>query len=86
MVIQIPTPETLLQLTWAIMGFMFARAFGKQFDQVIHGTDWWATASDIEKFIVGGILNFFHHFWIGLLLMVYCPASRGIALGNLSGA
>ena len=76
MVIQIPAPETLLQITWTIMGFMFARAFGKQFDQTIQGTDWWATASEIEQFIMGGILNFFHHFWIGLLLMVYCSASQ----------
>ena len=60
------------------MGFMFARAFGKKFDQVIQNTEWWATASEIEKFVVGGVLNFFHHFWIGMLLMVYSFGSQEV--------
>ena len=71
MVIQLPAPETLLQTTWVIIGFMFGRAFGKQLDQTIQETDWYKSLGLIWQKIVSSSLDFLHHFEIGLLLMVY---------------
>ena len=77
MVIQIPAPETLLQITWAIIGFMLARSF-KNLDYTIKDATLYTTMDPVSQFIVGGILDFFHHFWIGMLLMVYCNASQEV--------
>ena len=72
MVIQIPAPETLLQITWTIIGFILARSF-KSVDHTIKESEWYKNLDEIGKFLVGGTLDFFHHFWIGMLLMVYYP-------------
>ena len=74
MVIQIPAPETLLQITWAVIGFMLARSF-KKLDYTIKEATLYTTMDPISQFIVGGILDFFHHFWVGMLLMVYYNGS-----------
>jgi len=71
-VIQIPAPETLLQITWTLIGFMFARSF-KNIDHFIKESEWYAALDKLGQFLVGGILDFFHHFWMGLLIMIYYP-------------
>ena len=74
MSITIPSPQTLLQITWAIIGFMLARSF-KKLDHTIKQTTKYDTMDPISQFLIGGTLDFFHHFWIGMLLMVYCNSS-----------
>jgi len=60
-----------LEFTWLCIGFMFGRAFGKQFDQTVQRTEWFKKRSRFGKWLVKACLNFLHHFWIGLLLMSY---------------
>ena len=67
----LPVPTTLLTITWTIIGFMFGRAFGKRLDQTIKKTEWFKGLGLMGKKLVGASLDFLHHFWIGLLLMVY---------------
>lgn len=75
MPISLPVPVTLLQITWAIIGFMFGRAFGKQLDHTIQETEWFKKQKLMAQWTVRAILDFMHHFWIGLLLMVYASLS-----------
>jgi len=70
MVIQIPAPETLLQITWTIIGFILARSF-KNIDHTVKESRWYQTLDKVEQFVVGGLLDFLHHFWMGMILMVY---------------
>lgn len=70
MPVQIPFPTTLIHLTWACIGFMFARAFGKQIDQDIQNGDWFKSLPPAWQSIVKRLLDFLHHFYIGLLLMI----------------
>ena len=64
-------PTNLEQLTWFLIGFTLARAFGKQCDQTIKSTDWFKRRSKVAKWLIASLLDFLHHFWIGLLLMTY---------------
>lgn len=73
MIIQIPEPETLLQLTWFIIGILFSRAFGKQIDQQIQNSEWFKAQRGPIQELVRRICDFLHHFWVGLLLIVYAP-------------
>ena len=75
--IQIPAPETLLQITWTIIGFMLARAF-KNLDHTIKETIQFEKLDPISQFLLGATLDFFHHFWIGLLMMVYSYGSQPV--------
>jgi len=50
---------------------MFGRAYGKRFDQLVKSTDWYKRRHPIVRFLIGGTLDFLHHFWVGLLLMTY---------------
>lgn len=69
----IPWPETLFGMTWTIIGFMFGRSFGKQLDHTLMEDPFIKNLRPVWQWLMGAILNFFHHFWIGLLLMVYFP-------------
>ena len=40
MPLNIPWPDSLFEVTWALIGFTFARAFGKQLDQDIQNSQW----------------------------------------------
>ena len=87
MSLNIPWPDTLFQVTWALIGFTFARAFGKQLDQDIQSSHWFKSLQGSQSLIWGivppellgnlilRLLDFLHHFWMGLLLMIYYPAS-----------
>lgn len=77
MVWAIPLPETPLQITWTIIGFVFSRAFGKQLDRDIQNGEWFKGLSKPWQNFVKRLLDATHHFWMGMLLMVYA--------GKLSG-
>ena len=66
----VPLPDTWLEATWFLIGFMLGRA-GAQIDYVVKQSQWFTQLpSTQQKFAEMG-LNFLHHFWIGMLLMVY---------------
>jgi len=73
----LPVPKTLFDFTFAVIGWQLGNAFSKHdnigLDDAImkHGK-----FKGIWKFIISRLLHFFHHYWIGLLLMVFClPAN-----------
>jgi len=66
-----PTPENLVEATWLIIGFLAGRCFGKQFDHMVQQTSWYKKQGMLAKWFIKALLNFTHHFWIGLLLMCY---------------
>lgn len=68
--IGIPLPETLIQATWFLIGFFAGRA-GATCDHNIKESDWFKKRSKPVQQFVSGLLDFTHHFWIGMLLMVY---------------
>lgn len=72
--IPLPIPQTLFAATWFLIGFTFARAFGKQLDQMVQQTDWFLTLDAPRQWLVKASLDFLHHFWMGLLLMIYAPS------------
>lgn len=69
--ITLPTPENLVQITWLFIGFMFGRAFGKQLDQEVQNSQWFKNRHPLCQWIIKRCLDFLHHFWIGLLIMIY---------------
>jgi len=73
MVLQLPLPETLIQWTWFLIGFFFARGFGKQLDQDIQESEWFKSLPNDAQWILKRLLDSLHHLWIGMLLMVYGP-------------
>ena len=68
--LNIPFPTELITVTWALIGFCLARAFGKKLDHTIKEQTWYTELDPLPKWFIGAILDFFHHFWIGLLIMI----------------
>jgi hypothetical protein len=68
--IELPLPQTLLEVTWFLIGFFAGRA-GAQCDHKVKETEWYNGLCPMQKYLVDALLDFTHHFWIGLLLMVY---------------
>ncbi len=71
MSLELPVPSTLLQVTWLLVGFMFSRAFAKNLDHAVQETDQFKAQGKFAQTLIKNLLNFLHHFWIGLLLIVY---------------
>ncbi len=69
--IELPIPSTLLQITWLLIGFTFARAFGKSIDQKVKASNFYSKQNWLVQWLVSGLLDWLHHFWVGLLLMSY---------------
>jgi len=69
--IQVPWPGTWFQWTWALIGFFFARAFGKKLDQDIQNGEWFKNLTALERNIIARLLDATHHLWMGMLLMLY---------------
>jgi hypothetical protein len=78
--IPIPIPATLLQTTWFLIGIMFGRAF-KGIDEQTQKSTWFTARSPLTKFVLKRALDFLHHFWIGLLLVVYATQPELIWFG-----
>ena len=70
-VVEIPMPDSILALTWFLLGFTFARQFGKKFDYEVQQTEWFKKLPSFWQWFVKCLLDFTHHWWIGLLLMCY---------------
>jgi len=70
----LPTPHTLFELTWVLIGIQLGKSFGV-INQSGMGVDEYVRANGKlkgwTKFIVDRVLHFTHHYFIGLLLIVY---------------
>ena len=75
LLLEIPTPETLVQLVWLGLGIVFARGFGKQLDQDIQTSMWFSTLNEVQQNILKRLLDVMHHWWMGLLLVIYATNS-----------
>ncbi len=62
-----------MQVTWLLVGFMFSRAFAKNLDHSVQETAAFKAQGKFIQTLIKNLLNFLHHFWIGLLLIVYAP-------------
>lgn len=69
--ITVPVPSTLLAMCWFLIGINFGRGFGKSIDQDIQATEWYKNLSGIWQWLLKRLLDVTHHWWIGLLLVVY---------------
>jgi len=81
----LPVPKTLFEGTWVVIGWMAATAFGKSLDEDIMSK---INASK-NRFVrncgpfIARLLHFTHHFWIGMLGVVYfgvTPIAQSIGL------
>jgi len=80
----IPAPTTFVQIVWALIGFFFARAFGKQLDQDIQNSSWFNNLNEEwKKNFIKRLLDFTHHLWLGLLIMIMYGSSEIIIIGRL---
>ncbi len=77
MSLTLPVPGSLLQVTWLIIGFMFGRAFAKSLDQTVQATEAFKRQGKFVQTLIKNALNFLHHFWMGLLLIVYAAQIGG---------
>ncbi len=73
MEIIIPTPTTLLGVVWFLLGIQFGRSFGKKLDQDIQAGEWFKALDQWQQWILKRALDFFHHWWIGALMVLYLP-------------
>lgn len=85
----LPVPQTLLEITWVLIGWQLGKSFGTiknnggggSVDNYIreHGK-----LKGWSKMVVERILYFVHHYFIGLLLIVYdigIPETKWLGLG-----
>jgi len=71
----------LLSATWIVIGFTFGRGFGKRLDQGITASKWFKKRNPIIQGLLARILDVTHHFWVGLLLMLYVPIPEAFYFG-----
>jgi len=67
----LPVPKSLFDFTFALIGWGLGSAFGGGFDEEFLEK----IKENKAKWIICRILHFFHHYWIGLLLLVFCGAA-----------
>jgi len=63
------------------MGITFGRGFGKDLDQSIQKTQWFLALNWWQQKAVKIILDVFHHYWVGLLMVLYIPYEEAIWFG-----
>jgi hypothetical protein len=79
--ISIPVPDTLEAVTLLIIGFQLSRSFSKKLDQSIQSTPTFKAQSPVIKWFIKSLLDFTHHYWVGLLIMAYRPDFYWFGLG-----
>lgn len=73
LIANLPVPTTLFELTFTIIGFLLGYAWSENLDESILDSDWFKKQHYAVQWFIKGILKFVHHFWIGMLLMIYFP-------------
>ena len=69
--VDIPLPVTLIEITWFFIGLSFARGFAKNLDQTVQKSEWFMNKRPIIQWFTERLLDSLHHYWMGLLFMVY---------------
>lgn len=82
--IEIPIPVTNLEIVALAMGITFGRNFGKRLDQSVKKSKWFTGRHDVWRWLIGNILDFTHHWWIGALVWLYAMQISGIILVDQS--
>ena len=77
---EIPSPETLLQFAWLAMGITLGRGF-KGFDQDFQQSDWFKKLNCCHQKAVKTTLDVTHHWWMGILMVLYTPWEETIWFG-----
>ena len=81
MSLNIPFPADFESAVWLAIGITFARAFGKRFDRDIQASAWFKGLEAWQKWIAKRSLDFMHHWWMGALIMLYCPLPQAYWFG-----
>lgn len=72
----LPVPDNLFDLTWTLIGIQLGATFGK-INQKGMGIDEYikdhGKFKGWTRFVVERVLHFLHHYWLGLLLIIYYP-------------
>jgi len=63
----LPVPQSLFDFAFALIGWQIGRAFGSLDVEILE-----ALKDKPFKRTIFALLHFFHHYWIGLLLIVFC--------------
>jgi len=66
----IPIPSTLFEISWTLISFAISRELFKKLDQDIKNSDWYKYLKKYEQWLIAKGLDVFHHFYLGLLLML----------------
>jgi len=62
---------SFVQIVWLGIGLTFGRCFGKKLDHEIKQSGWFMGLEGWQQSLLGRLLDFLHHWWIGGLLMVF---------------
>ena len=73
MLLDIPVPTVNLEIVWLLIGMSFARSFGKKLDWSIQQSTFFNDRGSIGKWILGRIMDFTHHWWMGAIMWLYAP-------------
>jgi hypothetical protein len=73
----IPAPSNLFEWTWTGIGVLFSAAFSRVnnqgLDEALQDTNCWKEKlGKIGKWLGSRLLHFIHHWWAGLLFVIYC--------------
>jgi len=63
----LPVPKTLFDFTFALIGWQLGRSFSQFNGEVLE-----LLKDKPFRLTIARVLHFFHHYWIGLLLIVLC--------------
>lgn len=69
--ITIPTPETLIAITYFLLGITFGSNIGKRLDQSIKYSDWFKSQDPVVQWVLEKVLDITHHWWVGLLMVIH---------------
>ncbi|NVM23935.1 MAG: hypothetical protein HWN68_19425 [Desulfobacterales bacterium] len=77
----LPVPMTLFEWTFAIIGWQLGNAFSGQdkedFDKILFSElSGWRFFTKFGEYLTRRLLHFIHHYWMGLLFMVFCLSTN----------
>ena len=73
MSLTIPIPTDNFQTIWLLIGMLFGRTFGKKLDYTFQQTNFFKDRDPFWQNILKRVLDFTHHWWIGVLIWLYAP-------------
>lgn len=79
--ITVPVPETLLATFWFLLAVSLGQSF-KDVDYELQSTDWFVAQGAFVQWLIKSLLDFTHHWWMGLFMVVYADNLVYIFGGN----